>query len=97
MTVHPNSTASNTAAQRRTKSPRMASSSTSSGVSSNSSGRSSDALVADDAGPGAVYWDPGEGGMLPEEQAANSRYFYALSSAKFGWNIENRSISESPC
>ncbi len=27
----------------------------------------------------------GEGGMLPEEQAANSRYFYELASAKFGW------------
>lgn len=30
----------------------------------------------------------GEGGMLPEEQAANSRYFYELASAKFGWHIE---------
>ncbi|GAB4278515.1 MAG: glutamate synthase-related protein [Candidatus Promineifilaceae bacterium] len=30
----------------------------------------------------------GEGGMLPEEQAANSRYFYELASGKFGWNIE---------
>lgn len=28
----------------------------------------------------------GEGGMLPEEQAANSRYFYELASAKFGFN-----------
>jgi hypothetical protein len=28
----------------------------------------------------------GEGGMLPEEQAANSRYFYELASAEFGWN-----------
>jgi glutamate synthase domain-containing protein 2 len=27
----------------------------------------------------------GEGGMLPEEQAANSRYFYELASAKFGF------------
>lgn len=27
----------------------------------------------------------GEGGMLPEEQAENSRYFYELASAKFGW------------
>ena len=27
----------------------------------------------------------GEGGMLPEEQAANSRYFYELASAKFGY------------
>lgn len=28
----------------------------------------------------------GEGGMLPEEQAANSRYLYELASAEFGWN-----------
>lgn len=28
----------------------------------------------------------GEGGMLPEEQAANSRYFYELASAMFGYN-----------
>lgn len=27
----------------------------------------------------------GEGGMLAEEQAENSRYFYELASAKFGW------------
>lgn len=30
----------------------------------------------------------GEGGMLPEEQAANSRYFYELASAKFGFHDE---------
>ena len=30
----------------------------------------------------------GEGGMLPEEQAENSRYFYELASAKFGWKPE---------
>ncbi len=30
----------------------------------------------------------GEGGMLPEEQASNSRYFYELASGKFGWNID---------
>ncbi|MDJ0612703.1 MAG: glutamate synthase-related protein [Rhizobiaceae bacterium] len=29
----------------------------------------------------------GEGGMLPEEQAENSRYFYELASAMFGWDI----------
>jgi len=29
----------------------------------------------------------GEGGMLSEEQAENSRYFYELASARFGWNI----------
>ena len=30
----------------------------------------------------------GEGGMLPEEQAENSRYFYELASARFGWNLD---------
>lgn len=30
----------------------------------------------------------GEGGMLPEEQQANSRYFYELASAKFGYTEE---------
>lgn len=30
----------------------------------------------------------GEGGMLPEEQAANSRYFYELASARFGFREE---------
>ena len=30
----------------------------------------------------------GEGGMLPEEQAANSRYFYELASAGFGYKEE---------
>ncbi len=30
----------------------------------------------------------GEGGMLPEEQAANSRYFYELASARFGFNMD---------
>ncbi len=30
----------------------------------------------------------GEGGMLPEEKAANSRYFYELASAKFGWSLK---------
>ncbi|MFA3920863.1 glutamate synthase-related protein [Ruegeria hyattellae] len=28
----------------------------------------------------------GEGGMLPEEQAANSRYFYELASGRFGFD-----------
>ena len=28
----------------------------------------------------------GEGGMLPEEQMANSRYFYELASAQFGYD-----------
>lgn len=30
----------------------------------------------------------GEGGMLPEEQAANTRYFYELASAMFGYKEE---------
>lgn len=30
----------------------------------------------------------GEGGMLPEEQQANSRYFYELASAQFGYKDE---------
>ncbi len=30
----------------------------------------------------------GEGGMLAEEQVENSRYFYELASAKFGWEPE---------
>lgn len=30
----------------------------------------------------------GEGGMLSEEQAENSRYFYELASAKFGWQLD---------
>lgn len=38
---------------------------------------------AEDAGTGICS---GEGGMLPEEQAANSRYFYELASARFGFS-----------
>ena len=30
----------------------------------------------------------GEGGMLAEEQQANSRYFYELASARFGWSLD---------
>ena len=30
----------------------------------------------------------GEGGMLPEEQEANSHYFYELASARFGYSID---------
>ncbi|HSM17084.1 MAG TPA: glutamate synthase-related protein [Gemmatimonadales bacterium] len=30
----------------------------------------------------------GEGGMLPEEQAENSRYFYELASGRFGFSFE---------
>jgi glutamate synthase domain-containing protein 2 len=30
----------------------------------------------------------GEGGMLPEEQQANSRYFYELASGRFGFSMD---------
>ena len=30
----------------------------------------------------------GEGGMLPEEQCSNSRYFYELASARFGYSMD---------
>jgi len=30
----------------------------------------------------------GEGGMLPEEHAENSRYLYELASGRFGWSID---------
>ncbi len=30
----------------------------------------------------------GEGGMLPDEHAENSRYFYELASGRFGWALE---------
>jgi glutamate synthase domain-containing protein 2/nitrite reductase/ring-hydroxylating ferredoxin subunit len=30
----------------------------------------------------------GEGGMLPEEQAANTHYFYELASARFGYSMD---------
>ncbi|MCB9593677.1 MAG: Rieske 2Fe-2S domain-containing protein [Sandaracinaceae bacterium] len=40
---------------------------------------------ADAAGTGICS---GEGGMLPEEQASNRRYFYELASARFGWSMD---------
>ncbi len=43
------------------------------------------AMGAEDAGTGICS---GEGGMLPEEQAANSRYFYELASGRFGWSLD---------
>jgi methylamine---glutamate N-methyltransferase subunit C len=42
------------------------------------------AMGAQQAGTGICS---GEGGMLPEEQAANDRYFYELASGRFGWDI----------
>ncbi len=41
------------------------------------------AIGAELAGTGICS---GEGGMLPDEQEANSRYFYELASAKFGYD-----------
>jgi glutamate synthase domain-containing protein 2 len=41
------------------------------------------AMGAEKAGTGICS---GEGGMLPEEQQANSRYFYELASARFGFS-----------
>ena len=43
------------------------------------------ATGAESAGTGICS---GEGGMLPEEQQANSRYFYELASAEFGYHDE---------
>ncbi|GAB3715980.1 FMN-binding glutamate synthase family protein [Nocardiopsis oceani] len=43
------------------------------------------ATGADHAGTGICS---GEGGMLPEEQAANGRYFYELASARFGFSMD---------
>lgn len=34
----------------------------------------------------------GEGGMLPEEQAANSRYLYELASARFGFSWDKLDV-----
>ncbi|MEP3889500.1 MAG: glutamate synthase-related protein [Hellea sp.] len=46
------------------------------------------AIGAEKAGTGICS---GEGGMLPEEQDANSRYFYELASARFGFDMEKLS------
>lgn len=43
------------------------------------------AMGAELAGTGICS---GEGGMLAEEQAANSRYLYELASARFGYSME---------
>ena len=42
------------------------------------------AMGAEKAGTGICS---GEGGMLPEEQGANSRYLYELASARFGYSM----------
>ncbi|MDH3663186.1 MAG: glutamate synthase-related protein [Alphaproteobacteria bacterium] len=36
----------------------------------------------------------GEGGMLPEEQAANSRYLYELASARFGFSWDKVRLAQ---
>lgn len=36
----------------------------------------------------------GEGGMLPEEQANNSRYFYELASGRFGFSWEKVAMAQ---
>lgn len=36
----------------------------------------------------------GEGGMLPEEQAENSRYFYELASGRFGFSWEKVGLAQ---
>ena len=36
----------------------------------------------------------GEGGMLPEEQANNGRYFYELASARFGYSLDKVARSQ---
>ncbi|RED12195.1 glutamate synthase-related protein [Pontivivens insulae] len=41
------------------------------------------AIGAENAGTGICS---GEGGMMPEEQEANSRYFYELASGRFGFD-----------
>ena len=43
------------------------------------------AMGAEMAGTGICS---GEGGMLPEEQSANSRYLYELASGYFGWGLD---------
>jgi glutamate synthase domain-containing protein 2 len=36
----------------------------------------------------------GEGGMLPEEQQANSRYFYELASGRFGYSMDKVAMAQ---
>ena len=43
------------------------------------------AMGAESAGTGICS---GEGGALPEERDANSRYFYELASGRFGWSLD---------
>ncbi|MFQ5460556.1 MAG: FMN-binding glutamate synthase family protein, partial [Anaerolineae bacterium] len=36
----------------------------------------------------------GEGGMLPEEKAASSRYLYELASGRFGWSMDKAATAQ---
>ncbi len=36
----------------------------------------------------------GEGGMLPEEQQSNSRYFHELASGRFGWSVGRAAMAQ---
>ena len=49
------------------------------------------AMGAEIAGTGICS---GEGGMLPEEQEANSRYFYELASARFGFTMDKVALTQ---
>ena len=49
------------------------------------------AIGAEMAGTGICS---GEGGMLPEEKQANSKYFYELASGKFGWSIDKAAVCQ---
>ena len=49
------------------------------------------ALGAEMSGTGICS---GEGGMLPEENAANRRYFYELASGRFGWSLDKVAQSQ---
>ena len=49
------------------------------------------AMGAEMAGTGICS---GEGGMLPDEQANNSRYFYELASAKFGFSFDKVKLAQ---
>ena len=49
------------------------------------------ALGAELAGTGICS---GEGGMLPEEQAGCSRYFYELASGRFGWDLDKVALCQ---
>ena len=49
------------------------------------------AIGAELAGTGICS---GEGGMLPEEQAGCSHYFYELASGRFGWSLDKVALCQ---